>query len=48
MLPEFFENKGKIVKVHKKDDRIGWVEFRRGELSYTLNLHETELEEVNG
>ena len=47
MLPEFFENNGKVVKVHNKDNRIGWIEFRRGDATYTLNLHETELEELD-
>lgn len=51
MLPDMFINDGKITKVHEKDDRIVWASFPMkydDQLFYTLNLHETELEVLDG
>lgn len=47
MLPEHFKNNGKVIKLHEKDKRIGWVEFPevQGKSTYVLNLHEVELED---
>lgn len=47
MLPEFFENKGKIVRLHDKDKHICWVEFGESGQTYMLNLHEVELEDYD-
>lgn len=46
MLPEHFKNKGKVIKLHIKDKRIGWIEFPAyiGDCTEVLNLHEVELE----
>ncbi len=46
MLPEFFDNKGKVVRIHDKDKRICWIEFCKQGQTYILNLHEIELEET--
>ena len=54
MLHPVFSDEGEVIKVHEKDNRVGWVIFLPFEgdlvgsgISETLNLHETELEVLN-